>query len=435
MIHSDSTRIVLLQKIWQAFSGLVTALLVTYFLSSKEQGVYYAFGSLLSGYILLDLGLSGLLVQVSARMFPGLKLQGDGHISPDGLSRSAFLSMMKWSKRWYIRIGFVSLVLIPVGFLYFSSANADVSGMEWRWPWVFIVISIALSMPAYPFISIIEGTGRVTEAYLVRLAHYGLGALLAWSLMAGGEGLYAPAMAPLSVAVIVRIWLYFRYRKLTYLSRQVSSAFSWRENIWPLQRRVAITWLSSYIFLYSPTLVVFYYLDAPLAGQLGLSIVIANVIGSLCTSSLTARVPRITHLVVQGDICDSNKIFISEFRKAIALIILSYGIAILAIIIAGDSVFVGRILQLFDLVLLFSTFLVFHSISMIAIYFRARGREVLAITSIGAAVFSFLISCLVASEYGISGVLVSFLSVYGVVCGVGIFVVWRSNYGALAMQR
>ena len=64
--------IVALQKSIQAATGLVTAILVTIFLSPEEQGYFFTMGSLLSSYTLLDLGLSSLLIQVSARYFAGL---------------------------------------------------------------------------------------------------------------------------------------------------------------------------------------------------------------------------------------------------------------------------------------------------------------------------------------------------------------------------
>src|SRR5512146_239531 len=149
-----TAHVVLAQKSWQAISGFVTALLVTYFLSPDEQGYYYTIGSLLSGYVLLDLGLSGLLVQIAARMFPGLELRAGGLIAPDGNRRSAFLAMVSWSEQWYSRAGLFALVLIPVGFLYFSSAKPGAQGAHWQWPWILVAVSVALSMPAYPALSI-----------------------------------------------------------------------------------------------------------------------------------------------------------------------------------------------------------------------------------------------------------------------------------------
>ena len=427
MLRLVPAHIILLQKGWQAVSGFITALLVAYFLSPEEQGYYYAIGSLLSGYVLLDLGLSGLLVQISARMFPGLEFRPGGHVVPDGIPRSAFLAMAAWSKRWYAKAGLAALFLIPIGFLYFSYAKPGSPEMNWQWPWIFVVISVAVSMPVYPVLSIVEGTGRVAEAYLVRLGHYGLGALLAWSLLAGGLGLYAPAMAPLSVAVVAYGWLYFRYRPLFAANSGKERGFSWREQVWPLQRKVALSWLSSYVFLYSPTLIVFYFLDSAMAGQLGLSIVVANLLGSLCASWLIAKVPLITHLVVQGRAVDSHNLFLAEFRKAFLLMFVAYVVGIVVVAWANEVFIAKRILPLFELSLLFAVFLIFHSISMFSVYFRARGREVLAIPIIVATLISLVVACGLAKNYGVPGVLGSFLAIYGGGGLLGMRIAWKNR--------
>jgi len=405
--------IIFLQKGLQAVCGCITALLVTYFLSAEEQGYYYAIGSLLSGYVLLDLGLSGLLVQISARMFSGLVLRQGGHVVPDGFARSAFLAMVAWSKRWYVKVGLATLLLIPLGFLYFAYAQPGAREISWQWPWLFVVISVAVSLPAYPALSIVEGMGQVAEAYLVRLGHYGLGALLAWSSLAGGLGLYAPAMASLSVTVVVYVWLYFRHRLLFATSGIKGNVFCWREQVWPLQRKVALAWLASYVFMNAPTLVVFYFCDSATAGQLGLSIVVANLLGSLCASWLTAKVPHITHLIVQGHVADSHKLFLAEFRKAFLLMSVAYVVGVVSVAWMSEISFAKRILPYSELMLLFIVFQVFHSIGMFSLYFRAQGREVLAIPTIVTTLFSLVGACILAKNYGVFGVLVSLLVIYG----------------------
>jgi len=423
---SSPAHIVLLQKGWQALSGFVTALLVAYFLSPEEQGYYYAIGSLLSGYILLDLGLSGLLVQISARMFPGLELRAGGQLAPPGAARSSFLAMVGWSRRWYAKASLLALLLIPIGFVYFSFAKTGLQDINWQWPWVLVVIAVALSMPVYPLISVIEGTGRIAEVYLVRLAHYGLGALLAWTLLASDLGLYAPAMAPLAVALTAFAWLRLHHCALLD-DAESRTGFSWRDQVWPLQKRVALSWLASYAFLNTPTLIVFYFSDAVSAGQLGLSIIIANILGSLCASWLIAKVPRITHLAAQGHGEDSKRLFLSEFRKAVLLMLVAYGAGIAAVWSIGGTSIANRILPHFELTLLFGVFMVFHGVSMLAVYFRANNQEPMALTVTLSTLASVLLACFLATDYGVLGVLNSFLAIYGGVCVIAMYLAWISH--------
>lgn len=417
--------IVLLQKGWQAGSGFMTALLVTCFLSPAEQGYYYAIGSLLSGYVLLDLGLSPLLVQISARMFPGLTIGAGGHVTPLGETRSAFLGLAAWSLRWYGRASLLALLLLPIGYLYFSLATVGLEDIDWQWPWLLAVVAIALSLSAYPALAILEGTGRVSEVYLLRLIHYAIGAVLAWALLANGLGLYSPAMAPVAVATVTFVWLRFRYRDLFAVAER-GQGFSWREEVWPLQKRVALTWFSSYTFLNWPTLAVFYFLDAVSAGRLGLSIVVANIVGSLCASSLIAKVPRLTHLVVEGRAAESRCLFGVEFRKAFLMMCAAYAVCLVTLILLKGVPIASRLLVPFDLALLFGVFLMFHSLSMLAVHFRARGREMLAIPMLIATLVSVPISCALAGAYGIVGVIGSFLAAYGLICVPLMARAWRT---------
>jgi hypothetical protein len=406
MARLASAHVVLLQKIWQALSGFITALIVTQFLSGEEQGYYYAIGSLLSACVLLDLGLSGLLVQLAARLSSNLEAKADyGTLSIDGF-RSDFKSMVSWSRGWYLRTAVASLLLLPVGFLYFTYAKPGLHNSQWQWPWIVAVVSVALSLPAYPLLSIIEGCGRIAEVYWVRLIQYGFGAVLAWAFLIGGLGLYAPAMAPLAIALVVQPWAWTRYRSI-FLQKNRSDGieFNWRNEVWPVQRKVAVSWLANYLFLNVPTLLIFYCGDASSAGRLGLSVVAANLVGSMCASWMVAKVPRITQLATQGEIGASKRLFSTEFKKASRLMFIAYGL-ILAIVSCASSLPIAkRILPPYELGLLFLAFLLFHSIGMVSVYFRAQGKELLAIPTMLATLLAILISSLLVPDQGIAGIL------------------------------
>lgn len=426
--------VVLFQKAWQALSGFVTVLLVSQFLSASEQGYYYAIGSLLSGYVLLDLGLSGLLVQLSARMFTGLYLGDGGRLVPIGEKRSACLAMLSWSRCWYAGASLLVLLLIPIGFIYFSFARTSHQEINWQWPWIFIVIAAALSMSAYSALSIIEGVGRVAEVYWVRFAHYFLGSVLAWSLIVCGNGLYAPAMPALAIAVTTTVWFRLRYRGLLE-EGETSHGFSWRQEVWPLQKRVALSWFASYAYLNTPVLIVFYYRDAVPAGQLGLTAVVANVLGSLCASWLTAAAPRITNLVSIGKYRDSKALFLREFRKALFLMILSYGAAVLLVMAIGHLSVAQRFLPPLETALLFGLFTIFHSVGMLSVHFRACGREVLAYPFAFAVFLSLVMSCVVATNLGVIGVIMIFFGLFVLICIPAMIISWRRVHGGLVPEE
>lgn len=415
MSRFTSAHVVLLQKLGQALSGVITISLVAHFLTPGEQGYYYAIGSLLSAYVILDLGLAGLLVQISARMFAGLELERDGGVAPPGLKKSVYLAFVRWSIRWYAMTSVFALGLLPIGFFYFSFAGASSEAVHWQWPWVLTVSAAALSLAVYPALSAVEGTGRVAEVYWVRLMHYVLSAPLMWALLIGGSGLYAPAMLPLVVAVGTALWFRLRYPRL--LCDDVDGhGFPWREVVWPLQKRVALTSLSNYISLNVPTLLVFYFVEAGSAGRLGLSMVLGNLLGSLCASWLVAKVPEITQLAAQGLHDESRNLFKRGFKKAAWLMSAGYVFLVLLVMSAHDVSIAHRLLAPSELAALFAVFIVFHSVSILSAYFRAHGREAMAIPMLLATSMSVIFALWAVQKYGVGGVVGSFLVCYCLIC-------------------
>ena len=100
--------LIILQKITQALTGLITAIFVLNFLNPYEQGFFYTMGSLLNAYLLLDLGLSALIVQKSAKYFSGLSWDNDNLLRNNKRSLF-FISFFKWVYSWYKFLSFLIL--------------------------------------------------------------------------------------------------------------------------------------------------------------------------------------------------------------------------------------------------------------------------------------------------------------------------------------
>ena len=408
---ASPAHIVALQKTIQAGTGFITAVLVTIFLSPEEQGYFFTMGSLLSSYTLLDLGLSSLLIQVSARYFSGLDWGKDGEISPGSNQKSNFLALVHWTVRWYTFAGFATLALAPIGYAYFYFAKTT-DDVAWQLPWMAIVLSIAISMPGIGFLAILEGTGRIKATYALRIAHYILGALMAWSLLLSGNGLFAQAMAPIAIALVVSYWVKTQYGLLIKDCLHEKSSFSWKHDLWPQHKRVAISWFSNYLFLHIPTPVIFYFVGAKAAGQMGLSMTIANVLGAISMSWVTAIAPQLTTLITQEKYVEGRVLFRRGFLIALLLLLLgSLFFVGLALLVQGNN-FAVRILSPSQLALLLLVFAGFHSFNALSIYFRAFKKEPLAVPNLLTTMAIFIGTCLVTQNYGVAGVIGIMASAY-----------------------
>jgi len=424
MINMHPSHVVFIQRICQAASGVITAMLVAVYLTPIEQGFYYTMGSLLSAYSLLDLGLSGLLVQVSARLFAGLGFAADGEVRPV-TERTEFVAMMNWARRWYAVAALIALALLPAGWIYFNLANRQ-SDVSWQLPWIAIVPAVALSMPAYPLLSILEGAGKVSEIYLVRILHYAVAALLSWIMLISGHGLYALAMMPLSVAVITLLWSRARFNKLMTLCRVHNgpAGFQWKTRLWPLHRQVALVSVGNYIFLQCPVPALFYLNGPKDAGRLGLSMLILNIISAISMSWFTASIPRMTRLVSEGKRKASRQLFTREYGRFMVVMSALY-VSMLAIVHGLPEIsFVSRVLPFPELSVLMLTYLLTQSMSAIGGYFRAYGREVFALANISASILALAIASALVASFGALGFLCGLAAAYWIILAPVLLWAW-----------
>ena len=391
------SHVIALQKGIQAGTGLITALLITIFLTPEEQGYFYTMGSLLSSYTLLDLGLSSLLVQICAKNFSKLHWTNHNDITPIGKPRLLFLDLIKKSMKWYFYAGITSLLLIPIGIIYFSYSHIG-QGIAWLGPWVIIILSLTISMPTIGLMAILEGSHRITEAYSIRSCQYVVGALFAWILLYTGYGLYALAMPPLAAFLLVTLWVQGKYRTLMKAVINVGDQFKWTLEVKPLHRKVALTWFSNYLFLHTPTPIIFYFLGSVKAGQFGLSMTIANVLASIGTSKVAAIIPRFSHLVEEGNQIDADTLFMKNFWQS--MLVCTCGAVIISVctyMLASNHI-VSRLLPWNELGILMFSLVGFHGSNLMAAYFRAYGEEPMAKVNIYTMLCMLFLLCLLMNE-------------------------------------
>lgn len=371
----SATHIVALQKITQAITGLGTALMVAHFLSPEEQGYFYTMGSLLSSYIIFDLGLSSYLLQRSAELSSSLTIDRFGNISPEGKERDNFLAFNYWVFKWYRNAGIIAfIVMAPIGVWVLShNANATISS-DWLWPWMVIVTAIAINMPTIGFFAVLEGTGAIFQTYLLRIAHYATGATLAWGLIAAGHGLYAQALPVMSTVFVCYGWFFYKYRTI-HSGLRTTQTKHINRIVLPHIKYTASIWLFNYIFLNIPVILSFVLGDIISSGKLGLSIIIANVGGAVAMASVTAKIPNIIQNIDAGFQDIAEGMFITALKKFGWLYLTGSCIVVLAAQVSMASGFLSRLLNPVDLLLLLLAFAGFHVLNACNTYFRALGNN------------------------------------------------------------
>ncbi|WP_206951645.1 hypothetical protein [Trinickia acidisoli] len=302
---------ILALRVWQAGAGLVSTILAIKYLTPELQGWYYSFLSVASLYTLFDLGLSTVLLQVAAHSFVGLRWAHGNRLV--GARSAHFKSLLGKSVRWYAAAAIAFFVLLlPGGWIFFASKAS--AGITWAPCWLVLCAVTAGGLIVLPFLSLIEGSGRISQVYSVRLVTAMLGSLGCWAALVAGGGLWATTMTPAMALCVPLVWLARRHRPLVAIARdEPGDSYRWREEVWPLQWRLALNWLCAYLLTQINIPNLFRTQGAIVAGQFGLSLTVVNTICLISQSWLLRRVPAMAQAAAVHDWPKLDHLFWRDF--------------------------------------------------------------------------------------------------------------------------
>jgi hypothetical protein len=303
----------LISKVFSAVAQPAALYLIASSLSAVEQGYYYTFYSVLALTIFLELGLGVVITHFASHEFATLRWTATRSLEGDDVALSRLLSILKKSMNWYGVLVFLSMVgLVPVG-LYLFRAQVGQSDVDYFWPWVLLIVASVIGTWLIPLQAVLAGTGRVADLQRIRLFQNLAGSSVLCGSLAFGAGLYAPALMLFTQDAVFIAWFVVVFRGLivqTAKARQTRDApiVSWRNEILPMQWRVAISWLSSYFIGYTAVPLLFAYRGPIEAGQLGMSFAIAHLIAGVGLPWISTRSVTYGVYVSRGDYTSLDRI-------------------------------------------------------------------------------------------------------------------------------
>lgn len=402
MKFNNGTLAVFAHRAWQAAAGLVTLVGIAHFLSPVEQGYYYTFASLAALQMILDMGLSIVLVQVSAHEFLGLSWGRRGKVV--GESPLRFLTLVQKSFRWYGAAAVLFLLAYPAGLMFFAGTPGDL-GYDWRWAWLSLVSATAVGFIFLPALAIVEGSGHVTEVYVVRLIQSITGAVTVWIMLVAGGGLYTVAMMPAMGALVSGSWLLLRRpHLLRQIFKPVCANFHWRTEVWPMQWRLGVSWICGYFLMQIHTPLLFRTQNAVIAGQMGLTMTVANMLSLLALAGVTSLTPALARAAGERDWLRMDR----YFRRAFIVSSLAFGVGaagFLGVRVALEWTPYGvRFLPTIETIgLLFAVFFS-HVSGLFAVYLRAHRREPFMWLSVVGAMLTVTAAIFAAPKWGAAGI-------------------------------
>ena len=401
--------IVFLYRIIHALFALVTLYFITQYLTLEEQGWYYTFLSFSALVYLFDFGLSMALIHVSAIEFVKLKWGFKGLIIGENQKRFKDFLSMAFDK--YAKIGLLYfLIILPFGFFYFNQ-NETAKNYYWYLPWIMHVVFSTLSLLCFPFTSIVEGSGNITEIYRLKIVQILAGSILCCFLIYFSYPLYAPSMFLLSTVIITLLWLLF-YRKNNFPEKiNIYSSYNWKDNVSSFKNKVGITFLSSYLFVQIYTPVLFYFENPMTAGKFGLSLAIGNMLGLISSSWFVTNIPGMTKAIAENNHTKFVILFKKSFYQSTFFLIFSIiFISSIYLIFLEEEIF-NRILNFYNFIGILLIILITHLINSIVIYIRCFKREPLAVPHFICSIITLIIGFYVLLDYSVSGLIITILAI------------------------
>jgi hypothetical protein len=397
-------------RLWGSAAGLLTAALVAVFFTPEVQGYYFTFLSLLTLQTFIELGFGELLQQFVSHEWAKTS-------SPRAEERERALSrlagLLRFSLRWYLGITLLLGIGLGIaGAVYFHAFSYD-RGIAWQVPWWTAVAITAVSILLAPWFSLLEGANHVARVHGVRLAQGVLSRVAGFVAILSGFGLFTVAVTRMVSFVVGILGLARESMAIVRRLRQPRAAeepVSYRRELWPVQWRFALTWLSGYVLysLFTPALFAFH--GPEVAGRMGMTAAAAAAVSSAAFSVMATKVPRLALLAAERDFSAMDTLFRRATFSSVLVACLGSALflASLAIARAIDLAIASRFLSILDTAILLGALVLQQVRYAMGSYLRAHKAEPFAPLAVVEALVAVPLLTLAARELGPRGMILGF---------------------------
>ena len=420
----------LLGKALMMGAGPVTALLVAIKLSPFLQGFYFTFATLLAVQVFVELGLGTVLVQFASHEWARLHLTADGAVAGHPAALSRLQSIARLGACWYGIGGvLVAVALAFGGTLFFQYSGHDLSG-SWFLPWLALAGVTGLTFSLVPAWALLEGCNQVREVSFFRMWQGVINAVTLWVTLLVGMDLWAPAAASGAALTFALIRISRTHRRffVSVLRPPPRHVVHWTKDILPMQWRIAVSWASGYFAFSLFTPVLFTYHGPVVAGQMGLTWSLVNVVSVIPGVWLTAYAPQFGILIARRNYATLDSLFCRVTRvvatvTALLGILVWVGVTTLRVF----STSIGdRLLAPLPTGLFLGAQMVLMLSLPFSAYLRAHKREPLVWPSVFAAVLIATLTVTLARRFGATGVAAGYFGVT-LMCTAWVIAIWHSK--------
>lgn len=308
-------------RLWSLLAGPLSIFLIAHRLSPQEQGFYYTYGSVLGMRVFVELGLIYVILQFASHEMSGLRWE-DQRLVGDETNRARLGDLLRKSLQWYAVVSALVLVSILPGGLWFLGRDpVNFAAVAWKGPWIGLCMVVALSTTIAPITSIIEGSGRVAEVTRVHMWEGMATGIALWIGLLSGWRLYSPLFSAIAALSVTIAWLLATKRKMLsdLLFHARGASLSWWQEILPMQWRTAVVWIFGYFANQFFTPAIFKTHGAELAGKVGMTLNLINVIAAVGLSWMQTKAAPFGLLVANREWPQLDRIFFRTLNQAMGV--------------------------------------------------------------------------------------------------------------------
>jgi O-antigen/teichoic acid export membrane protein len=403
----------LITKIIQIFGGLFSILVIVKFLKIEEQGFYYTFSSLAALQVFFELGLNSIIIQFVAHEKSFLSWKKIYMLEGNDTRLSRLSSLLRLIIKWYLYFSFfLFLILLIIGFYFFTHFNNTNELVNWNIPWILLSFSTSISLMITPFLSFLEGLGKIKEVAKIRLFQQLFSLLILWIGLFSGLKLYVLGLTGLASSCFSFFLIVKNKKIFTFIWRKFKSEkVSYINEIFPYQWRIAISWISGYFIFQSFTPILFATDGALSAGQMGITLVALSGILSLSFSWVTTKVPIFSGFVAQENFLQldhvfNKTLFISSVINFLTLLFFFFSIYFMRIynFRIGNFSISDRFLDNYSLFFMSIPVFINHIVGSWAVYLRSHKKEPYLLYSFCQAISITLSVIYFGKKYGLTGI-------------------------------
>jgi hypothetical protein len=405
-------------RAWQGMAGLLTIPLVVHFLRPDTQGYYYTFASLVALQSFFELGLSIVISVFASHEWHRLVRDESGAITgdADSLSRLASLARFVFAYFGFASLGFL-FIAGTIGFYVLNKGDANT--VNWIFPWILQISLASLILWLMPLLSLLEGCNQMARVARFRLAQSVISNAALWLSLAAGLQLWA--LPIYSGMMLLMLLGFLAIRERSYFSQVLRAPtgerLSWKKDLLPMQWRLAIQGLFSYLSFPLFTIIVYLHGGSIEAGRMGMTLQILTGIQSFALVFLLARAPEFALLAASG----AREELVARCRKAALRSVGVMAACCLLVLLtlslaqAMGVTQAGRVLSGASFATFAAGVVLTAPVQAIAVYLRAHKKELLTVVGVLGGLLYGSTAWLSGVRYGSTGIAVSYLAVTGLV--------------------